>query len=378
VTRRRQKSKLEEQNPRSLPFIRRFWIFDFRVSFTGFLLLSLSLATLAACGGGGGAPPPPQPTNPVPNITSLSPSSATAGGASFTLTVNGANFVSSSVVQWKGTNRSTTFVSATQLQAAISASDIGVAGTAQVTVFSPAPGGGTSNAVAFAISAPPLNITTTQLPATTGDKLYEFTLSSEGGNLPITWSLAAGSGPLPGNLSLDSTGRISGLVASVGSDTTVNFTAQVTDSSSPAQADTQDLSIVVRAAGLGRNDTCTAGSTAGTTVISNGAIRASLSPYGDIDVYSFQGTAGAKVTIETLGQRLGGAPQVIFTDTVVELLDTSCNLLTFNDDIEPGLLDSRIQDFTLPYTGTYYIRVRDFRGDGRPDLIYELLLSGAN
>ena len=33
---------------------------------------------------------------------------------------------------------------------------------------------------------------------------------------------------------------------------------------------------------------------------------------------------------------------------------------------------------SLPYTGTYFIRVRDFRGDGRPDLIYELSLSGAD
>ena len=30
------------------------------------------------------------------------------------------------------------------------------------------------------------------------------------------------------------------------------------------------------------------------------------------------------------------------------------------------------------YDGTYYIRVSDLRGDGRPDFIYDLSLSGAD
>jgi fermentation-respiration switch protein FrsA (DUF1100 family) len=40
--------------------------------------------------------------NPVPSLTSLSPSGATHGGAAFTLTVNGSNFASSVYAQWKG------------------------------------------------------------------------------------------------------------------------------------------------------------------------------------------------------------------------------------------------------------------------------------
>ncbi len=43
-------------------------------------------------------------------------------------------------------------MSATQLQAAIPASDIAGVGSAQVTVFNPAPGGGTSNAQTFTIN----------------------------------------------------------------------------------------------------------------------------------------------------------------------------------------------------------------------------------
>ena len=73
----------------------------------------------------------------APTLTSLSPSSAAAGGPAFTLTVNGSNFVSGSVVRWNGADRTTTFVSATQLTAAIPAADIAAAGSASVTVQNP-------------------------------------------------------------------------------------------------------------------------------------------------------------------------------------------------------------------------------------------------
>ena len=98
--------------------------------------------------------PAPAP-NPVPAVATLSPVSATAGGAGFTLTVVGSGFVAGSVIRWNGADRGTTFVSATQLQAAIPASDIAVAGTAQVTVFNPAPGGGESAALNFTIDPLP-------------------------------------------------------------------------------------------------------------------------------------------------------------------------------------------------------------------------------
>ena len=67
--------------------------------------------------------------NPVPTTTSLSPTSKVAGDAAFTLTVNGTNFVAGSVVKWNGSNRTTTYVSATQLTADITAADIATAGT---------------------------------------------------------------------------------------------------------------------------------------------------------------------------------------------------------------------------------------------------------
>jgi len=90
--------------------------------------------------------------NPVPIISSLSPSSSFTDGTAFTLTVNGTNFIEGSQVQWDGLYRATTFVSYTQLTAEIPAADITATGTIPVTVVNPAPGGGTSNPFDFSIT----------------------------------------------------------------------------------------------------------------------------------------------------------------------------------------------------------------------------------
>jgi uncharacterized repeat protein (TIGR01451 family) len=95
--------------------------------------------------------------NPVPSLSSLSPGSVAPGSPAFMLTVNGNNFVGGGVstVRWNGAARTTTFVSQSQLTAAISAADVATAGSANVTVFNAAPGGGTSNILTFTIGTPP-------------------------------------------------------------------------------------------------------------------------------------------------------------------------------------------------------------------------------
>jgi subtilisin family serine protease len=114
--------------------------------------------------------------NPLPVATSLAPSSAQSGGSAFTLTVIGSRFVSGSIVRWNGANRPTTVVSSTQLQAAIGAADIASAGTATVAVFSPAPGGGTSANLPFAISATP--VLTVSATTITGGSALTVTLTN--------------------------------------------------------------------------------------------------------------------------------------------------------------------------------------------------------
>jgi len=100
--------------------------------------------------------------NPLPTVTSLSPSSASAGSSPLTLTINGSGFIASSSVTFNGLPHTATFVSASQLTITLSSSDLAKAGTFAVVVTNPSPGGGSSNAVSFTVQA-----TTNPLPSVT-------------------------------------------------------------------------------------------------------------------------------------------------------------------------------------------------------------------
>lgn len=91
--------------------------------------------------------------NPVPVITSLSPSSARVGAAAQTLTINGTSFLPSSTVAYGGVAHGiTTFVSSTQLSILLSASDQATVSLYSVVVTNPSPGGGPSNSINFIVT----------------------------------------------------------------------------------------------------------------------------------------------------------------------------------------------------------------------------------
>jgi len=92
--------------------------------------------------------------NPVPAVSSLSPSSAPLLGSGFTLTVNGSRFVPGSVIRWNGVARTTTFVSSTRLVTAVPSSALTAMGVAAVSVFNPPPMGGASLPDSFSIASP--------------------------------------------------------------------------------------------------------------------------------------------------------------------------------------------------------------------------------
>jgi endo-1,3-1,4-beta-glycanase ExoK len=89
--------------------------------------------------------------HPQPSLSSISPSTAVIGGAVLSLTVEGSNFVSGAVAGWDGADRATTVESNSRVVMEILPEDIAAPGTAQITVFNPGPGGGTSNSLAFRI-----------------------------------------------------------------------------------------------------------------------------------------------------------------------------------------------------------------------------------
>jgi hypothetical protein len=101
---------------------------------------AIALVFLLACGYSSKAAPA-TPGN-VPAISQLSPNSMTAGGAAFTLTVNGTRFNSNAVVNWNGMAISaTTYVSGQQLMMNIPAASIASSGSVQVTVTNPGTAG---------------------------------------------------------------------------------------------------------------------------------------------------------------------------------------------------------------------------------------------
>jgi hypothetical protein len=94
----------------------------------------------------------PAAPNPAPTLSGISPTAATAGDPAFTLALSGANFRPTSAVSWNGAALQTTYVSSTQLSAAVPASNIAQSGTAKVGVTNPAPGGGSSTTLTFTIA----------------------------------------------------------------------------------------------------------------------------------------------------------------------------------------------------------------------------------
>jgi YVTN family beta-propeller protein len=89
--------------------------------------------------------------NPVPSLSSISPSSTTAGSSDFTLTLTGSNFVKTSEIYFNNQQYSTTYKSSTQLETTIPANAVKTSGDYQVKVTNPSPGGGETSSLTFTV-----------------------------------------------------------------------------------------------------------------------------------------------------------------------------------------------------------------------------------
>jgi hypothetical protein len=99
----------------------------------------------------------PSSTQVVPVLTSISPTSATAGAAAETLTLTGTNFLSTSTVTFGGTAATATYVSATELTIPLSTTNLATGGIFPVIVTNP--GVGPSGAVNFTVNNPAPTLT---------------------------------------------------------------------------------------------------------------------------------------------------------------------------------------------------------------------------
>lgn len=102
-----------------------------RVSALGVMAIMASASLLAA-----------------PFITSITPFRTAAGGAAFTVTVNGTGFTTSSQIRWNGVSRATTYVSATRVTATVTAQEVATPDTYPVAVWNGSTG---SNAASFVV-----------------------------------------------------------------------------------------------------------------------------------------------------------------------------------------------------------------------------------
>lgn len=113
------------------------------------MLVGLALVLLSCGGGSGGGGG--GTNNPVPSITSLSPTQIAAGSQVQILLVNGANFMSTSTVTYNGTLHNSSMQSPTQMQVALGPTDVAATGSYPVIVANPGPGGGPSAPMNFSI-----------------------------------------------------------------------------------------------------------------------------------------------------------------------------------------------------------------------------------
>ena len=236
--------------------------------------------------------------------------------------------------------------------------------------------------IGLTVNPAELEFSASQLPNGRINTAYDQQIQVTGGVPPYSFALTGGS--LPSQLSLNvNSGQITG---TPDTEETQAFQVTVTDACPVSMAG--DFTLTISPASLGRND-----SIATATVLpGNGTYSASISPSGDPngildpdeDYYRITTTAASTITLNINAQVLGSP-----LDPVMEVLDAGGNVLnlcgspTFvseciNDDEDLGVaLDSLLQ-LRVNGASTFYIHILDWRSNARPDLIYDLVISGVN
>jgi hypothetical protein len=122
--------------------------------------------------------------SPVPVLTSLSPTHAPQG-QTVDVTLTGSGFVPSTTALYDGATVTTMYVSATQVVAILGNAVVATAGAHTLAASTPAPGGGTSAALAFTVDSVPMNpvpslgsVSPTVVPAGSPDTQVTLTGSS--------------------------------------------------------------------------------------------------------------------------------------------------------------------------------------------------------
>ncbi|MEQ1915543.1 MAG: PQQ-binding-like beta-propeller repeat protein [Gallionella sp.] len=125
----------------------------------------------------------------TPVLSTMTPPSVTAGGAAFTLVVNGTGFIAQSQLQWGGVTKPTTYISAKQVSVQLAATDIVLAGTHTVMVTNAVVAGGASNVLNFTVSAPVALSLTSVSPSQVKVGSPAFVMTAQGTGFTTTSTL---------------------------------------------------------------------------------------------------------------------------------------------------------------------------------------------
>lgn len=160
------------------------------------LFLLAVIVSFLSCGGGD--------DNPVPVLSSLTPSYSVSKLPGFTLHAVGSKFVQGAKIIFNGSQKQTTYVSSTELTCNISSADIAALAedmgddllqqanlgdsTVNVTVENPTPGGGNSDSLQFTILSNHSFIASKNLQPSDKDSVSPRIALDTGGNVNVVWT----------------------------------------------------------------------------------------------------------------------------------------------------------------------------------------------
>lgn len=248
-----------------------------------------------------------------PVISSISPSTAIAGSPGLTLSVSGLNFASGATVLWNGIALTTTFVSSTQLSAAVPANLLASPGTSVISVRNP--DGRLSGAAFFSVTQPAITILSASLPAATVGVAYTATLQASGGTPPYVWTALDA---LPAGLTLAPSGVLSGVPTASG-----NFTFNVRVSDAQQATATRALTLTVSPPQFSiTTRSPLPAATAGTPYAQTFQVSGGTPPYR----WSASGTLPDGLTLDAAAGILRGTPQRPATFTFTIQVSDAANL----------------------------------------------------
>ena len=318
-------------------------------------------------------------TFPGPHISSLSPVSAAAGSAQFTLTVNG-NGLTGGTVQWNGSSLATTVLSDSQLTATVTASMVSGGGVPPVTVLA---GGATSNALAFTVLGGPPTINSPVSPTSAPVNSAATTITVNGTGFtatskvlmnpdvvgtPITTTFVSATQltatvPATFMAGFGSTNSVGVQNQPPGGGTTVT-TATVTLPTFAVVAPAPANDNFANASGITSTSfTDTKDSSGATTQANDPAPPCSQDPRipfvtGTSDTlwYKVVPTGSGAANIDTIGSSYDSV-LTVWSGTS----QTALTLVACNDDINPGIVvQSQLTGVPLAAGTTYYIMVSSF------------------